>query len=71
MRILCVKGIKDLAHQNQKKIGTDSIVALEQFVRDTVNLWCENATKQKRRVLMKNTCPIDKIRSEALNYAGK
>ena len=69
--LINIAGIRKLVHGHNKKIGTESLIAFESFVVNTLNQWCVNAKAHKKQILMKSTCPIESIRNEALNQVGK
>lgn len=69
--LLNVAGIRKLVHNRNKKIGMQSLEALEGFIINTVNNWCNCASAQKKQILTKSTCPIESIREKALNQVGK
>lgn len=65
-KIINTKGVRRYVHSKGKKIGAVPLDALERFLKQSLYQWCENANKQGKQILIKSTCPIDKISEEAL-----
>lgn len=68
--LLNQKGVKNfirsVEYENSSKdyflkIGAEGMDALENFIKDTLTEWCENTRGRKRKILTKETCPIESV----------
>ena len=58
--LLNKKGVKTFVHiEGDSKIGNEGLETLEKFIKDALVVWCKDSKARKRRILTKETCPIE------------